>query len=69
MSEWQELSLSPEYIPFYRLILMIYAKLFKLRPITVDPGLNFNPGSYILLFKSRFGIIFFLFLEHSILKL
>ena len=27
------------------------------RPISANPGLNFNPGFYISLFKSRFGII------------
>ena len=28
------------------------------RRIGANPGLNFNPGFYISLFKSRFGIIF-----------
>ena len=27
------------------------------RLISANPGLNFNPGFYISLFKSRFGII------------
>ena len=27
------------------------------RPISANPGLNFNPDFYISLFKSRFGII------------
>ena len=26
-------------------------------PISANPGFNFNPGFYISLFKSRFGII------------
>ena len=28
------------------------------RRISANPGLNFNPGFYISLFKSRYGIIF-----------
>ena len=28
------------------------------KPVIANPGLNFNPGFYISLIKSRFGIIF-----------
>ena len=39
------------------------------RPISANPGLNFNPGFYISQLKSSFGIIYPLLLEHSIIKL
>ena len=39
------------------------------RPISANPGLNFNPVSYISLFKSCFGIIFPITMEHSVINL
>ena len=51
---------------YYALIVL---SLAVRTPVSANPGLNFNPGFYLVSSKALSRIIFYIFLEYPIIKL